>query len=428
MISLALLLSATAYAEDRRHVTEPGLPTQVCALVTNNQEQNLQQALDACPAGSALKLAAGSYHSGPLRLPSGVTLWLDRGAVLLASTRPTDYDKGNGHCGTLDQNGKGCRPFIEISHAKGSAIVGDGTIDGQGGAILPGGSESWWQLARRAQTEHSHQNVPRLIDIRQSSNITLYRVHLHNAANFHVALDQVQGFTAWGVVIDTPSDARNTDGIDPGASQDVTISHTSIQTGDDNIAIKGGHGPSRYITIEDSHIYGGHGISIGSETQAGVSDVSVRNVTLDGTTWGLRIKSAADRGGLVSRIQYENICLRDNRWPISFIADYADGGTGSLIPQYQDIHLHNIQGAGGILQIKGHDASHPAQIWLDNVRFAPQASWAIQHADIRTTGPITPALPGHTADAAPASNGSDLPNTVCKNAWSNNNPADPLTD
>lgn len=416
MSSLVLLICAVASAQDRRQVAEPALPDKVCATLVPSDEQHLQQALDACPAQSALKLSPGHYHSTPLHLPSGVTLWLDRGAVLLASPNPADYDKGNGRCGGLDQDGKGCRPFIEISHAHGSAIVGDGMIDGQGGALLPSRNESWWQLARRAQTEGKHQNVPRLIDIRQSSDITLYRVHLRNTANFHVALDQVQGFTAWGVVIDTPSDARNTDGIDPGASQDVTIRHCSIQTGDDDIAIKAGHGASRYITIEDDHIYGGHGISIGSETQAGVSDVTVRNVTLDGTTWGLRIKSASDRGGLVTRIHYENICLRNNRWPISITADYADGGTGSLIPQYQDIHLRNIRGTEGILQIKGHDADHPAQIWLDNVYFASQANWVVQHATISTAGIITPALPGHTTEASAA-------NDLCTTPW----PAFPST-
>jgi polygalacturonase len=81
------------------------------------------------------------------------------------------------------------------------------------------------------------------------------------------------------VRIDTPADARNTDGIDPGASQDITIAHAFIRTGDDNIAIKAGKGPTRHVSVLDSHFYAGHGMSIGSETQAGVSDILVRHLT-----------------------------------------------------------------------------------------------------------------------------------------------------
>ena len=37
------------------------------------------------------------------------------------------------------------------------------------------------------------------------------------------------------------------------------------------------------MTIENSHFYGTHGISIGSETNAGVSNILFKNDTLSGT-------------------------------------------------------------------------------------------------------------------------------------------------
>ena len=74
------------------------------------------------------------------------------------------------------------------------------------------------------------------------------------------------GFTVWGVKIDTPQRlARNTDGIDPGnGSKNVTITHSYIRAGDDNIAIKGGNGGATNMTISHNHFYWGHGMSIGS--------------------------------------------------------------------------------------------------------------------------------------------------------------------
>ncbi len=56
----------------------------------------------------------------------------------------------SGACGTIDQRGRACRPFLRIANATGSRIVGEGTIDGNGGQPMAGGTETWWQLARRA--------------------------------------------------------------------------------------------------------------------------------------------------------------------------------------------------------------------------------------------------------------------------------------
>ena len=83
------------------------------------------------------------------------------------------------------------------------------------------------------------------------------------------------GFTVWGIRIDTPKTARNTDGIDPSASKNITVTQSYIRTGDDNIAIKGGDGPVTNMTVIHNHFFSGHGMSIGSETKAGVSALRV---------------------------------------------------------------------------------------------------------------------------------------------------------
>ncbi len=403
----ALALTTPASAQDRRTVTEPKMPDRVCATLSpaaGNQAKALQAALDRCGAGGAVKLAAGRHDSGPIDLPSGVTLWLDRGAVLAAIPDPALYDDGSGACGTIDQRGRACRPFLRISGATASRIVGPGTIDGSGGQVMAGKTETWWQIARRAQKENGRQNVPRLIVIDKSSDITFYRVRLANSPNFHVAMNHVQGFTAWGVVIDTPADARNTDGIDPGASEDVTIARSFIRTGDDNVAIKAGSaGATRHVSVLDSHFYSGHGMSIGSETNGGVSDVLVRNLTLDGTTSGLRIKSDVSRGGLVERVLFENICLRDNPRPIDVYTAYDAKAQGGLIPVYRGIVFRNVVGVGGRLIANGYDDAHKLELVLDRVRFAAGTKWETTHATFTVgTGGASP-LPEGVTGAAPAS-------------------------
>ena len=86
--------------------------------------------------------------------------------------------------------------------------------------------ETWWDLARDAKVRDQYQAVPRLIQVRASNGFTLYRITLRNAANMHVGVEATDGFTAWGVKIKTPRTARNTDGIDPISSSNITIAHS----------------------------------------------------------------------------------------------------------------------------------------------------------------------------------------------------------
>ncbi|WP_407175449.1 glycoside hydrolase family 28 protein [Bradyrhizobium sp. STM 3562] len=397
----AIGFCAAAQAKDRRTVAEPVRPNGVCArLVPSGKDDTgrLQTAIVQCPPGAAVYLTGGSFLSGPLEMKSGVTLWIERDATLFAVAEPNAYDKGSGTCGRIAGKGDGCRPFISFSKTRGGGIYGQGRIDGQGGALMVGSSESWWQLARRAQTEGGYQNVPRLIQIDHAQEITFHGITLRNSPNFNVAMNRVQGATFWGITIDTPGDARNTDGIDPGASEDVTITHSIIRTGDDNVAIKAGsNGPSRHISIIDNYFGWGHGMSIGSELSSGVSDILVRGLTLDGTTSGLRIKSDVSRGGLVEQVTYEDICMRGVRSPITFDTRYDPHARGDSVPIYRQIVLRHVYGGDGALVMRGLDQQHVLGVMLDDVRFAATASWQVENVDL-TTGRsgISPPLEGAT--------------------------------
>ncbi|WOH70214.1 glycosyl hydrolase family 28 protein (plasmid) [Bradyrhizobium sp. BWA-3-5] len=391
------LRAGEAYARDRRTVAEPVAPGSVCARLAPSRKDDtarLQDAIAHCPAGAAVYLAGGAFLSGPLEMRSGVTLWIERGATLFALADPAAYDKGVGRCGRIDGKGDGCRPFISFSKTRGGGIYGGGIIDGQGGTPMVGSVETWWQLARRAQTEGGNQNVPRLVQIDHAEDITFHGITLRNAPNFHVAMNRVEGATFWAITIDAPADARNTDGIDPGASQDVTITRSFIRTGDDNVAIKAGNnGPTRHISIIDNYFGWGHGMSIGSEVNSGVSDILVRGLTLDGTTSGLRIKSDVSRGGVVERVTYENVYLRGNRWPINFDARYDPHAHGSSIPVYREIVLRHVRGGEGALVMRGLDRDHVLGITLDDVRFADSATWQVENADTTASG-VWPPFPG----------------------------------
>jgi polygalacturonase len=388
-LAVALGLSVCpAWAQDARTVTEPHLP-QPCTVLraelvapdgrlTGADEHKLdtsriQSALDRCPAGNAVELrpagaAKNVFLTGPLRLRPGVTLLIDAGVALFASRDPRLYDITPGSCGIVSEKGHGCKPLILAEDAPGSAVMGDGAIDGRGGEALLGQSVTWWDLAHQAKLEDRAQSCFRLLVVHHSDGFILYRITLRNSPNFHVSVEGTNGFTAWGVKIDTPRTARNTDGIDPSSSRNVSILHSWIRAGDDNVAIKAGDsGPATNITVAHDHFYSGHGMSIGSETNGGVSAVRVDDLTIDGADNGIRIKSDRSRGGMVKDVSYQNVCVRDVKNPIVLTPMYTKHG-GDLLPVYRDIVLRDVQIAGGgRITLDGLDADHRLGLTLDNV-------------------------------------------------------------
>lgn len=395
-------------AQDLRQVTQPHIPpacvvlharlAAVNGVLPADAEQHLdtariQQAMNQCAAGHAVVLKADgpdqTFLSGPLMLRSGVTLVIAANTSLAASTNPRVYDVYPGSCGVLGKRGPGCRPLISGNNISDSGIMGKGSIDGHGGAIILGEHVTWWQLAHEAKVLDKYQKVPGLVALNRVKNFTMYEITLRNSPAYHVHVGHSDGFTAWGVKIMTPATARNTDGIDPGSSTNVTIAHCYIHAGDDDVAVGSGGGiPASHISIIDDHFYTGHGMSIGSGTSGGVNHMLVKNLTIDGAQNGIRIKSDPSRGGFVHDITYENICIRNVTNPIVLTPHYTNF-TGDHIPEYSDITLRNIHIlTPGYYIFSGLNAQHKLGVTLDNV-FADElnpAQMTAQDAEV-TLGP-----------------------------------------
>nr|ANJ43654.1 glycoside hydrolase family 28 [Sipyloidea sipylus] len=387
-IYAALLIVFTlneAAAKDLRQVTEPKIPPSCVSLKGNGHDETtiLQKALDSCAKGKVVHLASGTFVSGRLTIPSGVGLWIDSGAVLKASTNATLYDDGRHICGTISTQYLGCLPFIQMTNAISSGIYGKGTIDGQGGIKMIGKKQSWWEMTREAHTKKLYQNCPTMIVIEKSTEIVLYQIKIINTPAGHVTISLTNGFTAWGLTLNTPEDTINTDGFDPSGSQNVTIINTSVSCGDDNVAIKAGRGPSRHISVTNCRFGPGHGMSIGSETTQGVSDLTVTNLVKYNSVTGLRIKSDRSRGGLVTNIVYSDICMYNVSNPIWLSTDYSGTATGNLIPEYNGITFSNINVlTAGKFILDGFSDEKPLHATLHNVNIVKGSTWESKHAKI----------------------------------------------
>jgi polygalacturonase len=428
MLAVGLLVAvarpaaaATLATGDPRSVSQPSIPatcaTLSASLATSNREfgnsaessppdtSRIQSALNGCVgSGKAVVLAASgsnnAFLAGPLAVGGSEVLVIDTGVTLYASRNAANYQvSGKPTCGSVATSEGGCKPFITVNGANAGIMgttgsAGQGRIDGRGDLDLVGQSVTWWDLANTAKADGEDQNNFRLIQSNGVNNFTLYDLSLTNSPNFHVVFNGGTGFTAWGLRIKTPANARNTDGIDPSGT-DVTINNSYIQDGDDGVAIKAGSTASQNMTIENSHFYGTHGISIGSETNAGVSNILFKNDTLSGTDSsgitsssnnGMRIKSYSSVGGLVTTVSYEGICMTGVK-DLLDIDPFYSSGNGSHIPNYQNIvvdgakAVSSASGAKSVLE--GYSSSVPLGLTLENVSFDATATTA-ENASIGT--------------------------------------------
>jgi polygalacturonase len=383
---LPAIFALAAHAQDTRQVTEPKIPAACATLdaaivakhgvIADADERKLdttriQNAMDGCKSGAVILRAKGEksvFLTGPLSLRSNVTLVIAKNTALVASRDPRLYDLSPGGCGIVAERGHGCKPLITGDGVENSGIMGEGSIDGRGGAILLGQNATWWDLAHEAKVKDLSQSVFALIVLRHAKNFTMYEITLRNSPNFHVSVNQSDGFTAWGVKIMTPKTARNTDGIDPSSSRNVTIENCSIHTGDDDVAIKSSRaGAASNISVLHNHFYTGHGMSIGSGTDGGVDHLLVDDLTIDGADNGIRVKSDRSRGGLVHDLTYKNVCIRNVPNPLVFTPLYTTF-SGDRLPIYRDITLENVHVlTPGAFTFYGLDGDHKLGIKFDNV-------------------------------------------------------------
>jgi hypothetical protein len=297
----------------------------------------------AAVTGGTVEITAASsnYMCGPLNLKSSVNFQVDAGATLqmlpiAAWPGTTTFINGD----TLHD--------VEIS--------GSGTIDGNAHF----GSSEWWGPVNGAAVA----SRPNFINFVKSSKILIQNITLQNPPTFHLMLKgNNSNITIQSIIINTPGNSPNTDGMDLG-STNILVQNCYISDGDDNIEIGGSSGKVAYLTVTNCTFGTGHGVSVGSLIQAGVSNVTVVNCSFTGTVNGIRMKSDNDRGGVVQNLQFYNITMTNVSIPLQIYSYYNTVGTphnitpqiaagevvavtNSTEPTWRNITFSNITIVGG---------------------------------------------------------------------------------
>ncbi|MGA2787174.1 MAG: glycosyl hydrolase family 28 protein, partial [Verrucomicrobiota bacterium] len=293
-------------------------------VITNTTA--IQNAINDAAAGGVTNGASGgtveipgpgTYLCGSLALQSHVNLQIDSGATLLFLSE-SKYP---------DATGSPAYP-IAGTNLTDVEISGSGTIDGNGAG--------WWA----ANPAHR----PYMIYFSKCLRVLIQNVMLQNPAKMHIVFKNGGGnITIQGITINTVYPSPNTDGIDL-VGTNCLVQNCIINAGDDNIAI-GTSTSSAWcnnILVTNCTFGSGHGISLGSNTQSGVSNLTVINCTFNGTDNGIRMKSdnltsgGAGEGGLAQNLYYYNIGMTNiKNAPIiiySYYNTYGDPTTAGITP------------------------------------------------------------------------------------------------
>ncbi|MEY9849395.1 pectin methylesterase-like acyl-CoA thioesterase [Streptacidiphilus sp. BW17] len=417
---------------DRRNVAEPRTPGGICATVTAGlpggtrtfdpadeatppDTDRIQAALDACTGtGEQVRLtghgADTALLSAPLTVHGGEHLALDSDVTLYATRVAAQYQQsGKATCGSIGASGTGCAPFITV-RGRNAGIDSSlrhgrqGTIDGRGDLPILGTSASWWDQATTAKAQGLKQVNPRLVQAGQSDGFTVHDLTLVDAAKQHLFITQSIGVTVWGLRIDTPAYALNTDGVDVDSSTEATVADSWLNEGDDCVALTTNNAAESAVTIRNLHCYGTHGPSIGSGTTYGLDSVLFVGNTLQGTDRsgiastldnGIRVKSYPGAGGTVSNVTYADTCMTGVQYLIDIDPNYA-APTGTSIPLFQSVTVdgarawHSLPGAQSVLD--GYDSAHVSGITLRDVDFdattvqAQYAAITLAGTDLAPTG------------------------------------------
>ena len=360
----------------------------------------IQKALDAVPTtGGMVVIPAGTWMFGStdqmtnktevLSIKSKTVLHLCAGATL----KLVEYGKAPNNK-TVFIGGKN----------KGKNVT-DVVIEGEGEtSIIDGQGARWWLAKEQSETF----NPGAMIRFEQGKHFLLRNFKIQNTPGVNITISnsgKASHATIHDVTISEPASeagkgkaSHNTDGVSIWGPY-VNIYNCNISNGDDNVVCDN---DAQYIHVWNCNFGTGHGASIGSYTK-NIKHVWFDNITMNGTTAGIRMKTGINndgtlRGGGEEDWKFTNFTMNKVKNPLSIdcfydknynsdpAVDKANARTlDSTTPTYNGIYLQNVKTTdvcdGNAIFFVGRPESHIKNVTLDNVQISAKKGIDIRFVD-----------------------------------------------
>ena len=360
----------------------------------------IQKALDAVPTtGGMVVIPAGTWMFGStdqmtsktevLSIKSKTVLHLCAGATL----KLVEYGKA--------PNNK--TVFIGCKN-KGKNVT-DVVIEGEGEtSIIDGQGARWWLARENGETF----NPGAMIRFEQGKHFLLRNFKIQNTPGVNITISnsgKASHATIHDVTISEPASeagkgkaSHNTDGVSIWGPY-VNIYNCNISNGDDNVVCDN---DAQYIHVWNCDFGTGHGASIGSYTK-NIKHVRFDNITMNGTTAGIRMKTGINsdgtlRGGGEEDWKFTNFTMTKVKNPLSIDCFYDKNynsdpavdkanarALDSTTPTYNGIYLQNVKTTdvcdGNAIFFVGRPESHIKNVTLDNVQISAKKGIDIRFVD-----------------------------------------------
>lgn len=340
--------------------------------------------------GGLVLLPPGIYRSFSLRLPSRVTLALDAGATLLAATPGPDgaYDLPEHRGPQLYQDfghSHWHNSLIWAEDAEDIAILGKGTIDGQG--LTRNGPGTPWsaqrgerplsmatmaaaEVARLEQDAAAmHGQGNKAIALARCRRVTIADLTIFRAGHFAILASEVEDLACTGLTIDSNRDGIDLDGVRRArvsrcrvntpnddaivlktslalgrtACEDVTIEDCTVSGYDLGTLLDGSRGRTQQHAPDRDRVTGR--IKLGTESNGDFRRISITNCRFERSR-GLAIESVD--GGTIEDLLAENLTMDEVTTAPLFLRLGARlrGPAGTPIGALRNIGLHGIRATG----------------------------------------------------------------------------------
>ena len=360
----------------------------------------IQKALDAVPStGGMVVIPAGTWMFGStdqmtsktevLSIKAKTILHLSAGATL----KLVEYGKA--------PNNK----IVFIGGKNKGKNVTDIVIEGEGEtSVIDGQGARWWLARENGETF----NPGAMIRFEQGKRFLLRNFKIQNTPGVNITISnsgKASHATIHDVTISEPSSeagkgkaSHNTDGISIWGPY-VNIYNCNISNGDDNIVCDN---DAQYIHVWNCKFGTGHGASIGSFTK-NIKHVWFDNITMNGTTAGIRMKTGINsdgtlRGGGEENWKFSNFTMTNVKNPFSIDCFYDKNYNSdpavdkanareldSTTPTYNGILLQNVKTTdvcnGNAIFLVGRPESHIKNVTLDNVQISAKKGIDIRFVD-----------------------------------------------
>ncbi len=340
--------------------------------------------------GGTVLVPKGIFVCSTVVLKSNVTLFVE--GTLKCVDHDTNKLSENKLTGdnVFFVHSKTSNGFITAKGEKNITVCGGGRIDGNGASYCenPKHSETLlpldkWHLKSyimsfryRIRFEKENSGRVNLVEFSNCENIDIHNIELYESARWTCNLFECNNIDIRDVVINNNYHVANSDGFDLSCCSNAVIDHCYICTGDDALCIKAdGDKDIENITIKnckamslancfkigttvyrnvknvlvenceffmDNTTGGYSGISIQSDCGGKVSDVTVRNVKMDGVTSCFLVWLGNRNNitpGSMENITLENIEAANISLPSAITGTVHEGKTYNV----KNVEIQNVK-------------------------------------------------------------------------------------